>query len=338
MPIEKIKISKINLESNAIEELANPREGSNFSNYIKLLIEEVIEGSGGRKFKIRSNETEVISIIRSSILSNSFENLINGSANRLLLKEIDAQKEVERLNVDIQPGILVQAVIIEHNVRKFVICKAEDSEFIDRDDFEIARGFPTKRKIFKSFLGVFDENDDISHILVTDSHNKIARYWWDGYLELDRYWDDAYNTSTAFEAIDLKILKPLKRESLSEYYNLRNSTIRYFRSDNSFVLESYLENAIGNYRPVSSAINVTDLKDKIRALPQKHSFDKSFDLVPQEIRAKIKTTVALTESIDLVIKEDIDIDSTIRAERGPDNQKYLMIRTDKGYDAFVKNQ
>ncbi len=333
-----LKIHKINISNSTVAIIENPTlENIQFDEYVDSIISIVSSSEDGTNFKMRSEGTEVISSVIDIVLNSQLDK-IDDIVNRLLLKEVDAQAAIDRLAGEIQPGIVIQASLIQDNVRKYIICKAEDAAFINEEDYQIARGYPIKKKIIKSCICVFDENSVISQIKITDTNNNLARYWWDHFLEVDRQWDDSYNTTTAFNSID-KLLSKYKKKAPSDYYNLRNSTIKYFRTNADFKLEDFLETYIGDYQPeVPEIVNVSQLKSGIRNLPEQKKFDSRFGLIPSKITARIKSTINLTEEIELVIKKDIDIENTIKAYLGSDNQKYIKIRTDEGYDAFVRTK
>jgi hypothetical protein len=73
-------------------------------------------------------------------------------ANRLLRVEKEAQEAIAHLDTKIQKGIMVQALINNEGIRKFIICKADHHEFINEESFERTRGLPIKKRVFKGFI------------------------------------------------------------------------------------------------------------------------------------------------------------------------------------------
>ncbi len=335
LELTNISTFRVNLDDETTIKLDDPSPETDFFRYIRSAVNEVSLSTAGRKFKIRSDDTEVISIVR-RIIKGEDIGITLSIANRLMREEVKIQKKIAKLGTELHGGLLVQSHIIDKGVRKFVICKAEHLEFIEGKLYNLSSGFPMKRKIFRSVQIIFNDQLEISDIIINDLNGKGAVYWWDDFLEVDKQWDDEYNTRTAFEIIDTKVLNKIKKEHPADHMHLRNATIRYFRTSGEFKLDSYLNDCIGDYIPVDPNLDITNIKSKIRELPEKFSFDDRFDLVPSAISAKIKTTLNLNSNVDLVIKRDIDIEQVITPEL-INRIKYIRIRTDEGYEAFKKN-
>lgn len=331
-------IHKIDLSENAVSETILSEEDLDFYKYIRGAINEVSLSPGGRKYKIRSDSTEIVSILLGNITgSGPFDAKIS---NRLLREEISVQAKIARMNKEISEGLLIVSIIIDKDVKKAIVCKVEDLQFINKINLKLDSGYPLKRKIFRSAQFILDGVDKIIDVVVHDLNSKGATYWWDDFLELDELWDDKYNTKTAFHNIDTNVLSKIKKVSISDHTYLRNATIRYFRTSQEFSIEKFIDACFEGYQPVDpDKVDIEEIKKSIRALPEKFSFDERFELKPSEITAKIKSTIHLTDEIDLVIKDEIDIESTISSEIIA-NKKYLRIRSDEGFEAFnrIKDQ
>ncbi|GGB22860.1 nucleoid-associated protein [Mucilaginibacter rubeus] len=329
-------IFKIDLKGNTVSETALTAEDTDFYKYIRSSINEVSLAPGGRKFKLRSTNTEVVSTmlpIAINPVGTSFGQTI---PNRLLREEIAVQDRVARMGIEVHEGLLIISVIEDRGVKKIVLCKVEDIQYIDKVDLKLNSGYPIRRKIFRSAQFHLSQVDLVENIVVHDLNSKGATYWWDDFLEIDQFWDDIYNTKTAFNIIDSKVLSKLKKESPADHTYLRNATIRFFRTNQEFTIEKLIEACFDNYEAVNATkVDIDKIKESIRKLPEKHSFDERFNLKPSEITAKIKYSINLTENIDLVIKDEINIESTITPELH-NNRKYIKIRSDAGYDAFKK--
>jgi hypothetical protein len=331
----KTSIFKIDLKENLISETPFPEIETDFYKYIRGSINEISLATGGRKFKLRSKNTEVVNTIN-SILINSELNFDNIIPSRLLREEIKVQGRIARLGKEIGEGLVILSLIEDRAVKKVVICKVEDIQYIDKIKLNLNTGYPLKRRIFRSVQFIIDASNSINNIVVHDLNSKGATYWWNDFLELDQLWDDIYNTKTAFNIIDTKVLSKLKKESPADHTYLRNSTIRYFRKNQEFNIDKFIEECFEGYEPVApEKVNIESIKLAVRKLPEKFSFDERFDLRPSEITAKIKYSINLTENIDLVIKDEINIESTITSELHY-QRKYIRIRSDAGYDAFKK--
>ena len=75
-------------------------------NYMKVLIDEILNNPNKKQYKIRDENTQVISIILNSIKNGLSKEDAYSIANRLLIKEQEQQDLVDRLNVKIKKGSL----------------------------------------------------------------------------------------------------------------------------------------------------------------------------------------------------------------------------------------
>lgn len=202
-------IHKIDLSENEVSETELSNDDTDFYKYIRGSINEVSLASGGRKYRLRSDNTEVVSVLLSNLSGGKkFDSTI---PKRLLREEISVQAKIARMNREINEGLLIVSIIIDKDVKKAVICKVEDLQFINKTNLKLDSGYPLKRKIFRSAQFILDEKSEITDIIVHDLNSKGATYWWDDFLELDELWDDNYNTKTAFHNIDTKVLSKIKK-------------------------------------------------------------------------------------------------------------------------------
>src|SRR5690606_20805661 len=130
-----------------------------------------------------------------------------------------------------------------------VITEADHNQFLDEIDFTLKNGLPWEKRIFKAFLARFNAENP-TEIFVYDTTNRMARYWWDNYLELEEKYTDTHNTKTSLEIFDRKVFNPMKKKHPADRTILRNATIGFFRNQQEFELDRYLENVLNNYEPV----------------------------------------------------------------------------------------
>jgi hypothetical protein len=258
-------------------------------------------------------------------------------ANRLLRIETQVQGRLDHLDLEVQKGILLQALVEDGNHNYYVIVKAEHSDFINERDNRRATGLPIKKKIFKSFAAAIDSRNRVRYAKVSDSNSVISSYWWSKFLELLEEYTDEHNTVEAFDAIERNVLNKIKEEHPSDYLYLRNATVAYFRSKEEFVLEDYISELIDEYKPESDTLEVSTLSKKISELPEKSGFDGRFNIRKDKIKKRIITRLPLTNQLDLIIKENIVWGETVKAIRH-EGAKYLRIRTDEGFDYFDKRK
>lgn len=85
-----------------------------FDVYVSELIDHINGNKNVREFKTRSTDTEVIGCIKHILRAHDNAELVSNKtdsiASRLLIKEIDAQRRVARMDTNVQKGSLVQAL------------------------------------------------------------------------------------------------------------------------------------------------------------------------------------------------------------------------------------
>lgn len=331
------KLYRIDAHTSQLEELPNTGVHTDLSGYITQLIEDISEDVDNKEFSFPSETTEVRNLINTAILTAEYDNSSMNIARRLLDKEIAAQAHLDshRLNKEIPKGILVIAMIqYTPEIKKYIISKAEYSEFIDDVTFQRRQGPPIKKKIYKAFSVDIKDNLEVQKVAIYDTNSTLAKYWWREFLELSEKRNDNDNTKSAFDAIDLKILTPIKTAHKRDYVALRNCMVHYFRSNEEFRLNHFLETAIGDYEPFDNTLNMDEIKNKIREAPNKYKFDNRFEIVKKLIKARFIKDIPLTEQIELRLKEDVpDLESVI-FRTVINNRKYVLIRSDAGYEYF----
>lgn len=323
----------LNIETEEIEILDTPEDETAYLDFIKGISHEVSTG-GGRTFLLNSPHTEVISIANAIISSSEDIQAAQLIANRLLRAEIDTQEQINRLGKKLHEGLLIVSHITDRGVEKFIICKAETLSFIERESFKQKNGFPLKKKIFKSAQLIYDENKSLDQILVDDIGESIPKYWWDDFLEVKKQWADEENTKKAFSMIENKVLNKIKQESKADYWSLRNTTIHYFRSNEEFEMERYIETCINPYTPEKEDLDMNKYINTLKELPEKHKFDSKFSLVKKIITAKIRSIVKLNEDIDLLLKREVNVGDTIQRMENARNEKGIFIKSTEGYNEF----
>ena len=331
-----LKIFSIDIGQSKIEVIDHSQYGIDFNSYLLGLIELIIKGGSGRSFRFDRESTEVRAQISRVIAEEDFNDITQTISARLLSCEQVISEKMAKLKVEIQKGIVVQALINEDGIDRFVICKAEHNEFLNEVDFKKSKGLPIKKKVFKAVI-CYLKSSTVQNVLVYDSNPNLSQYWWKDFLELTKVYSDEDNTENAFDAIDKNIFNKLKKEFPQDYTFLRNSTVRYFRAKDSFNMQDYLDEGLGEYKPYNEKLNIHDLKEKIKKLPteSKNPFDEQFNIVKDKIKARFINKIHLTHQIDLVLKEDIfDLKSVVTAWKDTDGTKYVKIKSIEGYKYF----
>lgn len=337
MEINDIKIFKIDFQQMKAEPIKYAEYGIDFKNYLEGLIELIISGSSGRSFRFDRDTTEVRSQIAMILDNNDFSKISLTIANRLLAIENDIQQQINKLGKEIQKGIIVQALITQNNIKKFIICKADNSDFLNETNFEYTKGLPIKKKVFKGFVCSLENKNIVSDILVYDV--ALTQYWWKDFLELTEVHSDEFNTQNAFDSIEKGVLLKIKSKHPQDYMHLSNSNIRYFRSTNSFDMNDYIQNMFDGYEPFDEKLDMEVLKNGIRQLPKnsKLPFDEQFSIIKSQIKKRFIRDIQLTPEIELHFKQEIkNIETVVTAGEDKDGTKYVKIKSEQGYQYFNK--
>lgn len=323
----------IDYENNVVYVRETP---DTFSEYISQLIAYINGNTTIREYKTRSNSTEVISsvlsIINSQLDGELVTDKINVIANRLLLKEREAQESVSHMDINVQKGSLIQALLYDYesNQYTYLLAKVEHTDFIDDSDFMFKSGFSKDMKrLWKSCVFEFDDLSASSFRAKVYS-NTVAKYWYDDFLELDKVVSDETNTDRAFRAIDSTLNRNVKNVAPRDHTVLRNSLIAYFKSNEYIDYDIMIRDTIENYHPVElEREKMEKVIASIRELPSKYNFERQFNTVPSVINARIKRIYDVCSGVQLKITDAVeDFSDTIKAYRDDDGNKYIRIKTD----------
>lgn len=318
-----------------IEKIETASKNNQLDKYVEGLLRIVTETKSRKGFTFRSNTTQV-RVALDLMLSGKFEEGAEINANRLLTVEKSAQDSYAQIT-NIQKGVLFQASLSHENKQIIVVSKADHSDFLEESKLVLQRGLPLKRQLFKAMAVSFDVAGSIDTVFVMDSNRRISKYWWETYLELKEKHTNEHNTKNALDYLDRRIFNPIKKKFPADYIILRNSTVCYFRNQDTFDINHYTQSLISQYEPVNQNLKPNELESKILALPEKGDFDSSFPVEKAAIKRKVIHKIPLTESIELILKGGVsELSSVIRAYIDDEGKKYITIRTDEGYEQFKR--
>ncbi len=307
-----------------------------FSEYVTQLISYINSNKTNREYKTRSINTEVISsvldIIENEMDSEIVTQKIDSIAERLLIKEMAAQQSIAHLEINVQKGSLIQALLYDQDSDKYIylLAKVEHTDFVDDSDYSFKSGFSKdKKSLWKSCIF---EIDDVNaqEFSAKIYSNTVAKYWFDDFLELNERVSDEVNTEKAFRAIDSTLNRTVKNIAPRDHTVIRNSIIAYFKSNDHIDFDLMLQNIIVSYKPVELENDKMNLLiEKLNQLPEKQKFDRQFNAVSSVINARIRKIYDIYPGIQLKITDAIDdLNDTIQAYRSNDGNKYIRIKTD----------
>lgn len=326
-------IRVIDYENDTVHVRDTPEE---FSDYIRQLIIYINGNTSIREYRTRSVNTEVIScvleIVKNQIETDFVTGKIDFIAKRLLLKERKAQNTVAHMDINVQKGSLIQALLYDEENDKYtyLLAKVEHTDFIDDSDFSFKSGFSKDmKKLWKSCIFEIDNLQETTFSAKVYS-NTSAKYWYDDFLELDQVVNDEVNTGKAFRSIESVLNRNVKNTAPRDYTILRNSLIAYFRTNDYIDYDIMVQSILGSYQTIELETGrMQKVMEKIKELPEKHNFDKQFNTVPSAINARIRKVYDVCQGVQIKITDAIDdFSDTIKAYREADGNRYIKIKTD----------
>jgi hypothetical protein len=323
----------IDRENNKFNRIDIKNISSDLNEYILAIRKAILDEKESRMFNYTSNTTEVIVALKKIISNNnSITKQSEIIAQRLLKIEIETQTRYEQI-ADIKKGSLFICKFFIEDIPNILIVKIEHSPFIDEIDFKKHIGLPFKNEVLKSSLFQFNDTNEIINIMLHDSNGTIANYWWNSFLELKEISSDEQNTLKAFNTIEKVLNKNLKHQSPADYTLLRNNLIGYFKTKRKFSIKDAVNQIIGSYDPINPEIDISLIKTRVSELPKVKKFDSVFNITPNEIKARQKYIIKISDMVELHIRDHVqDLKSVIHSEIGSDGNKYVKILV--GDDVF----
>lgn len=307
------------------------------------LIKRIYEGEK-RRFKFPSDTTEVIALIKKILADDNKDACAARIAERLLEKEKASQEKLGNL-VEIQKGALIQLLTTYEDKTAYLLAKIEHEIFIDERDFEKHTGLPFEKHIFKTCFIIFDEDNEVTDIVVSDNkRKKISEYWSYDFLEVRELTTNEHNTRESFTILEKFVTRKLKSKFPSDYIQIRNNLVGYFRNTSTFSYKEMVTRVVGEYSPDNDNFNVDTFKTELEGLPGKFKekgdsfFEETFEIIKSEIKAKFKKSINLTDKITLNLKEDIDNIGNVITAFLHDGKKCIRIETEEGYALFPKEK
>lgn len=307
-------------------------EAEELRNWVITLALKIDKGNG-KLFKFSSDSVEVANCMN-RVLTEGDEDAAQAIANRLLRAEKIKQLKIGKL-ADIQRGSLLVLHFSLEGSDKFLLAKVDVMPILDTSDYKKHTGLPYEKHIFKTCLISLEAGEEHS-LIVSDNVRTFSEYWWQDFLDSVELSSDEKNTDICFSSINSVLKRKLNANFKQDYTELFNDMVGYFRTKSSFDMDDFIENVIDRHEPSDEKIKLVEIKDKIVSLPESKGFDKSFLIVKEIIKAKFKRKIPLSDSIDLIIKNDVaKIASTITAFT-ENNRKYIRIESEEGYLHFSK--
>ena len=338
MTIIQTSIHVIDRDSERVAQREAPEA---FESYISELINHVRNNVSVRDYKTRSTSTEVIRCILDLCANQDGEFIslkMQTMANRLLLKETEAQGRISGTNIAVQRGSLIQALLFDESSEGYIylLAKVEHSEWVDDSDFSFKTGFSKDKKtMWKSCLF------DLSDFATTQFHARIysdtkAQYWSNGFLELDVMNSDEVNTQRAFQAIDATLGNGFRRMTSPDHTIIRNGFVTYLKNNEHIDFPVMVNSILENYQPVDTNLTqeecqkmnerIQNIRTRLLEQPEKRKFDSQFNAVDSAINARIRQIYKIRDGIDLRVSCAVEEGVIQSVEEG--GVRYIKVRTD----------
>lgn len=314
-----------------------------FDSFIKSYIEFAVKENRSFKECVSKNTETIVanSILQICLLNQQNYKFIEKNKEEGLVDEFFSSIAYKLFNIEIhlqerltnftkiQRGSLIQALINENGCYKFVIAKVEHSEWIDGESFKKNFGFPyDNNKIWKS--AVFELNDKLNGFdLIKIYLNHKASYWTNDFLEVENVNKDDVNTKGAFEAIDHEI-DFLKKESIQDYYIIKNSLIREFQTDEMIDYPELIGKVLDGYKFLNKENYAETLKEKIITRYINKKLDTNFCPDLKIVNKKKETKIKVSNEIDILIKQGLDNwEDSFMVHHTSDGRNFLMVRCEE---------
>lgn len=335
----------IDYEADRIRSINPPEE---FEGYVEELIQHITDNTTVRQYVSTGHGTEAVACIL-DIKQHAGSEEIGRSkmemiAKRLLRVEKAAQQRVEHLDIRVQKGSLVQALLLDNdrNESTYLLAKVEHGGFVDDADFSIKSGFSKDKKtIWKSCIFNL-ANVEVENIPANLYSNTSAKYWWSDFLELAPVIDDTQNTQNAFKAIDHTLRQLIRDNARYDHTILRNAFVSYFKKNNHLDYDVMIGDILDQYTPTDlSPEKLASLRHNLMQLPDERKFDRQFNAIPSAITARIKSVYDVYQGIKLQITDEVEnIEDVISADRDEEGHRFIKVMTtdDATYNRFHKRE
>lgn len=310
------------------------------NNYALDLIKMCAERAGDRDYEFDHTRHTTHDYLKNIIDNNDRDGNSLLLAEKLATVESDTNDQIAHLNSIIPPGVLFVAYVDMEldgpNLFKFVLAKADYTEFIQQVTGRVTSGLPTKKKIFKSFMMNVNQDVDpvsLSNLVTFDPMKTKANYWWNQFLELKEVRSDESNTQTALRLLKTQILDKIKDLHKEAYLPLYNCTIGYMRTEGEFDLEEFRDNVFGAQVINDPTFDMEKWKHKITNLTVGETkFDLHFTKKPQVVKEKMYVTeLSLTSYIDLKVKRNFAGQENVMKPMEDNGDHGIFIKSEAGY-------
>lgn len=312
--------------------------------YLYALLKEIGDQNQLRKYEFSSTTTEFYTCLTSFARGTDLKNNTYATtlAERLLRIEIETDEQYGHLSstgTHVTKGSFLQFIFPYASGISYLGVKIEHQSFLDEIDFKKKSGLSETRKLYKACRVDFDDQKIPKNVVVYDTNSKPSVYWWNKFLELKVFRDDATNTKLAAEAV-MRVIGTLKSKHAIDHTILRNAAVAAFKQQGSMKYLDFVSTIFDQYVPEDAVLKplMGIFIDKLKKLPEKENFDTDFTLVPAAVPFK-QTKYNLSPEITLSIKDGIEnLKDKIWAEKTSDGKYLVVIESDEAKNFTLKHR
>ncbi|MED1124349.1 hypothetical protein [Bacillus atrophaeus] len=310
--------------------------GDDLKRFLHGLVYDILTKENRRYYKFMSDSVEINTLALRLFAENELaeeknEDILKDTcetiAHRALEKHVIAQEKNHM--TEIQTGNLIQSLLEYDSDIYFLITKVEQEDFLDAYNLENQKGIPFNKKTrnLKSCLIKYEEGA-ISEIIVTDSNNSIAAYWYREFLELKELNDDEANTKKAFNLLLRKIKTYVEKKSEPDYNRIHNNLLGYFQTQENFTSDGVIDYVLGDYKPENpDKVDVESLKGKLKKVMKEDKFDTNFKIESKVIKNRMKKTIPISEKVELRIKGFVeDYKDEIYSDKDAAGERIIVLK------------
>ncbi|MBC1723116.1 hypothetical protein [Listeria seeligeri] len=211
-------------------------------------------------------------------------------AEKLLFEEqIEEKGGKRRRNKKIKEGLL----FAKHTPEQLVLLKFEDTQIIDKNTFKPIDGLSVDKQYYKI---VVIKKDIYKDITVVDRNKVIAKYWAEGFLELERERDSFVNTMDVLDSLENdELINSDIGFNEKEYKDVKQQVRNFFFESNSFdkdELFSTLNFDSKKFAVDSNNLFESTLFDKI---------DSDFEINKDVIAKRYKKTIRISKTMKVTV-------------------------------------
>lgn len=295
-----------------------------------------------KDYHLTSEDSEVTHCISQiATMEDKRKDCAHQIANKLLECEKIAQAKIFQTGVNVKKGSLVQALIeLDDGTMRYLLAKVEHTKWYDGDSLEINYGFAgDKNNIWKSAVfNMYEINGHVFFDTIKVFNDNKSKYWYLSFLQVEEVRDDFSNTLKAYQAIDSELKSTVKNVSPRDYVVLSTEVQNTMNQPQPIEYESYIDDLMDNYEPVSVDIQKDVIKECLLNLPARKKFDTEFTTVPQSITNKRTKKFKIANGVELTIRSDATEYGSRIISTMADGKRVLQIFCDdeETYEAFIE--